>query len=208
MTSQRPPHSPSLPQPLYSHRRFNPGQKRSQKRRCPEKQTQTQSHYSHTQQAKEPFTAHAHTTHLAKQGAQAGYTHAKQKTMLTYCMGWQDWAFCSPGPRWRGEEQVHLVLVSAQLHAVGPPWAIASPAAAGCVTARSASDWTLAPLHGSSPTSTPLQHTATWRTHMPMSELPPCVWLDGLIAEVIQTRQKKRHFCEYINAWCALFSLH
>lgn len=24
----------------------------------------------------------------------------KEKEVQTHCMGWQDWAFCSPGPRW------------------------------------------------------------------------------------------------------------
>lgn len=94
-------------------------------------------------------------------------------------MGWQDWAFCSPGPRWRGEDRVHLVLIGAQLHTVGPPWASASPAA-GCVAACSASDRPPAPVHGSSHTSMLLRQTATWRAHVPTSELSDnheCDWL-------------------------------
>lgn len=43
----------------------------------------------------------------------------------------------------------HLVLARAQLHAAGSPATAAFPAAGSCVAAGSASDWPLAPLHGS-----------------------------------------------------------
>lgn len=47
--------------------------------------------------------------------------HIKIKSK-TYCMGWQDWAFCSPGLRRRGEDRVRLVSARAELQAAVPSW--------------------------------------------------------------------------------------
>ena len=86
---------------------------------------------------------------------QAVYAHVTHKA---HCMGRLDWAFCSPGPGWRGKDPVPLVLARAQLHAADAPRTAACPAA-GLV-----SDWTFAPLHGSFHSQTPLWYS-TWRKH-------------------------------------------
>lgn len=99
-------------------------------------------------------------------------------------MEWQDWAFCSPGPRWREEDRAHLVLLGAQLHAPGPSWA--TPA--GCVAAGLASDRPPAPLHDASHTSTP---TATWRRHMQVLE-PTTPWVCG-VPKSEQITEDRKH---------------
>lgn len=89
---------------------------------------------------------------------------------------WDDWTEHSAAlvPNEEEDNQVHSVLVRAQLHAVGSPWMTARGAAgaaaaaaavaddddADFVAAGSASDRPLASLHGSFHRSTPLRHTA------------------------------------------------
>lgn len=73
--------------PLLSHRRWVLDKRGTERGGCTEKTDQYRSRCSHT--------TWAWAYNLLTQ-AQATYTHVKIKT---YCMGWQDWAFCSPGPQ-------------------------------------------------------------------------------------------------------------
>ena len=149
MTSPPPPkytHPPLTPRfPLLSHRRWVLDKRGAIQNRVVQKNKTVEVALFKYSMPNTPVIWHDH----------AARTH-------TYCMGWLDWAFCSPGPRGRREDRVHWVLVRAQLHAVGPPWANASPAVGA---AGSASGWPPAPLHGSFHSSTPLRHAATWRAN-------------------------------------------
>lgn len=163
-----PPFTPAIRFPLHIHRRWVLDKRGAWRRMCTGKQTQAKlEHGMHVQ----------HDAFI-----QSVSPKCKPKKLKTYCMGWQDWAFCSPGPRWRGEDQVHLVLVRAQLHASGSSWVTAVASAAfGCMAAGKASEWPPVLLHGSSHSSTPLWHIATWRvqTSQCQSQQTPC---PGLIA--------------------------
>jgi len=90
--SETPP--PPVPRfPLHNHRRWDLDKRGAKRRTCTGKQTWDKlGHSIHTQHWMWPNII------LIIQ-AQAVYTHVKIKSVQTYCMGWQDWAFCSPGPQ-------------------------------------------------------------------------------------------------------------